>query len=329
MGEVLSTFLRLPLPTAIDTSATNFAGAPIAATGHHVAKDARGRPAILLSVSPDTSRPPPLVLKNLRVEHGVRCRIARPQEDMLDSRFSLVHCQSEDEILHRYFLDLMETVVAVLPQSPTADAIVEGVDRMATLFQNLQEPPRRTVQGLWGELFLISKAREPALIVRAWHNEVCEHFDFAAEAQRLEVKTSITRSRSHNISFPQADPPEGVQAVFVSMFVERTAAGKSVGELWDMIHSSVTGNTELRLKIDEVCLETLGVGWREAREARFDGQLARTSLALYDSRDIPRIAPALPLGVSDVRYRSDFAQGVTLRLANRPTTPLLDWLDLA
>jgi hypothetical protein len=110
------------------------------------------------------------------------------------------------------------------------------------------------------------------------------------------------------------------------MHVEQSAAGRSLGSLWDAARSAVSADAELRLKIDELCLAALGSSWQEARRLAFDEQLALSSLRLYDVRDIPRVPFQLPEGVSDVRFQSDVAVGTTLGDADRPTEPLVDLL---
>lgn len=327
MTDLLTTFDELPFPAATGQGA-GFSGAAVPGTSHHIAKDPEGRPAVLLTVTAAGVRPPSLLLRNLRVEHSVRCRISRVGGDVIEGRFSLVQCRSTDVLLQRCFLELFDTVVAALPATPTCNDIAAAIERIAALFQALERPPTRTVQGLWGELFVIVRSADPLAMASAWHNESCDRYDFAAGLQRLEVKTSSNRARCHRLSLAQAYPPGGVQAVIVSMHVEQSAAGRSLGSLWDAARSAVSADAELRLKIDELCLAALGTSWQEARQIAFDEQLALSSLQLYDMRDIPRVPSQLPEGVSDVRFQSDVALGTTVQDADRPTAPLVDLLIL-
>ena len=325
MTDLLTAFDQLPLPAATGQGG-GFSGAALSGTSHHVAKDGEGRPVVLLTVTATGVRPPSLLLRNLRVEHGVRCRISRVGGEVIDGSFSLVQCRSTDVFLQRCFLELFDTVVTALPATPTSDDIAAAIERMAALFQALERPPTRAVQGLWGELFVIVRSTDRLAMAIAWHNESCDRYDFAAGLQRLEVKTSSNRTRCHRLSLPQAHPPEGVQVVILSMHVEQSAAGRSLGSLWDAARVAVSADAELRLKIDEQCLAALGTTWQDARRLAFDEQLALSSLQFYDVRDIPRVPLQLPEGVSDVRFQSDVAFGTTVRDAGRPTAPLVDLL---
>jgi hypothetical protein len=73
------------------------------------------------------------------------------------------------------------------------------------------------------------------------------------------------------------------------MFTEKAASGVSVGDLWDQAREQVADNSELRLKIDEISIQSLGNAWEEARSIRVDQSLAAQSLAFYDIEDIPRL----------------------------------------
>ena len=64
------------------------------------------------------------------------------------------------------------------------------------------------------------------------------------------------------------------------------------------------------LHIDKVIAFTLGDAWQQASNARFDNGLAEESLAFYETSKIPSVNPNLPIGVSEVRFRSDLTEVV-------------------
>jgi len=303
---------------------TVFAGALIPGTSHHVGKDSRCRPAVLMTVAPSPNRPASLSLQNLRIEHGVRCRISRDAADVLDEHFSLIQCQSDDSILQECFLRLVDAVIPTLPNEPTANEISEAVNRMAALFLAIERPRTRTVHGLWGELFLISISHRPRELVESWHIAACDRYDFASGLYRLEVKTASDRTRNHYFSSGQVHPPAGVHVVVASLFIEQCAGGLSLGSLWDTIRKTVGDSAELRLKVDEICFHALGNTWQEARGSKFDSALASESIAFYDVEDIPRIPADLPAGISEVHFRSNVALGSTVPDAHRSLGPILE-----
>jgi hypothetical protein len=321
MNSLPELFHSLPKPN--HTFALGFTGAAIPNTQHHLGKDAQGRPAILLNVAASPVRPASIVLQNLRVEHTLHCRITT-EDTVVDGQFSVIHCQSENELLQNYFLDLAEAILKSLPATSNAAQLSDAVERMAVLFLALERPATRTAQGLWGELFLIANAKQSVIAAESWHTQACERYDFALGLCRLEVKTSSDRTRNHYFSFEQVYPAGGINVVIASLFVERSAAGRKLGDLWDTIRSGVTANAELRLKIDEICLRSLGNSWSDARLLSFDDQLAGESLAFYDVQDIPRVPNNPPAGITEIRFRSDISLGRNISEAQRPLDPLLN-----
>lgn len=318
MLDLLTAFRHLPVPTGADGSPAAFSGAPAPAfPGIHIAKDQLARPAVLVRIDrPGTGlRPPSIAMENLRVEHGLDCRISVPSSDQtLTGTFSLIHCLSLEESLQEYFLDTVQVILHSLPSAVTAASVSDAVDTLASLFAAAQRPSSRPAQGLWAELFVITHASEPQLLLDSWHSDPAERFDFSLGCQRVEIKCSGDRTRRHHFSHEQAHPPAGVVMLVGSLFVEHSASGISLGELWDLARRLAGDNAELRLKIEQVCLQSLGDSWPQARAISYDQQLAAESLLFFDVADIPKIQADLPLGVSEVRFRSDLGLASSLSI---------------
>lgn len=306
---------------AVDHARDSFIGTPIPATKHHVARDYLARPVILLRALRSDIRPATIVLENLRIEHDVHCSITSERNEKIDDRFTVVQCLAEDEVLQRYFLDLCDALLTKLPLTPSQRDIADRFDQIAMLFRVLEEPSRQSVQGVWGELFLILASVEPIGMIQAWHDDTNERYDFSVGGYRMEVKTSSTRTRRHHFSFEQANPEPGVNCVIVSLFVEPSTGGRTLGSLWDEVRAYATHDSRLRSRIDQVVLGSLGNQWRLAREKAFDEQLASSSMAYFDVHQIPRISK-LPSGVSEVRFCSDLAAVIPLSEAQRQAKSL-------
>jgi hypothetical protein len=311
MPDLLAVFRHLPVPVAgAGGDFPAFSGTPAPGfPGAHVAKDHLARPAVLVRTDRPGSgiAPPSISLENLRVEHAIDCRISLATGDSLTGRFSLVHCLSLDDALQEYFLETSQVILRSLPSGVTAAAVSGAVDALASLFAAAQRPLSRPVQGLWAELLIISRAREPRLLLEAWHSDATERFDFSLASQRLEVKCSADRTRRHHFSHEQAHPPAGVSVLIASVLVEQSASGVSLGELWDLVRRLSGDDAEMRLKIEHACLDALGNSWHQARARSYDQHLAAQSLLFFDIADIPKVPPLLTPGVSEVRFRSDLS----------------------
>jgi hypothetical protein len=309
MPDLIEAFADLPAPEP-GLSADPFSARRIEGfERHRVAKDSLRAPALLLGVDPAPGPPPPpLSLRHLRVQHDAECLIREPAGTTERGRFTIVRCTSgEDSLLVSYFLRVAEMLLLVVGEHPTRSSVAHAVSRLAELFHALTEPPRKSVQGLWGELFVITQSRDPAGAIAAWHVLPTERYDFGVGSQRLEVKTSTTRIRQHHFSMEQLHPPAGIDALVASLYVERASAGVSLRSLIHRARSPVVTDAELLAHLEGAIALTLGESWRAAHEEAFDPHLARDSLAYFRVEDIPGPSPLLPPGVSDVRFRSDLS----------------------
>jgi hypothetical protein len=180
---------------------------------------------------------------------------------------------------------------------------------LVELFRALELPSRKSVQGLWGELYVIVQASDATALVSAWHTAPEEAYDFSGGAQRIEVKTASGDQRRHHFTLVQLQPPTGAAAVVVSVLVERVGGGVSLGELLSRARSRVAPHPDLVLRVDQVVAATLGHSWRRALAERFDWERAEESMTFFDVGLIPSIEPAaVPPDVSDVRFRADLAR---------------------
>jgi len=308
--DILDAFQDLNPPSRSEAPCTAFNGVQLPAhRGCHLGKDQSRRPAILIGApsSERGTRAPSIALENLRVEHGVSCVVTPPSGSTIRARFSVVHCLSAEPNLQAYFLRVMATVLDSLPERYGTRELSAAIDNLARLFHALQQAPSRPARGLWAELLVIGEASSPDLMIEAWHSEPTERTDFCLDRHRIEVKCSGDRGRRHHFSLEQLCPPSGVTTLVASVHVESVAAGSTIGVLWDQAREYVAGRPDLRMKVERVCMATLGSSWEEAREKAYDLRLARESLAFYDAAAIPKIPADLPQGVSEVHFLSDLS----------------------
>ena len=308
MSDLIRMFDELSAPESVAGGAGEvFTGGTL--PGHetwHVARDARGCPAILVEADQHQATTNPAVsLENLRVEHSAHCTIRADAGRVTSGQFSLIQCLSENRALHECFLRTMDGVLQGIREPAAAGDLTAIVNHLVDLFQLVRRAGSRSAMGLWGELFLITQASEPLALIRAWHAEAEERFDFSAGSEHIEVKVAADRTRRHYFSYEQAHPPTGSITVVVSFFVEAQTNGLSLGALWDQVGDLCGDDVELRMKVDRVCAAAVGSDLAMARQASYNQQLADESLAYFDVRSIPRVLREQPRGVSEIRFRSD------------------------
>lgn len=317
MLDLLTLFDSLQRPETSSGENARFAALPIPGyERHRLGKDEQETPLLLISVvdPSENHRPIPIKLEHLTVQYDMDCRISRPDGGIEEGSFTIVRCTGIDNALHDYFLRVIGAVVISLGSAPSRRDVASIIDKLVELFRAMTEKPRKSIQGLWAELFLITRVRETAKMVTAWHVTPDDRYDFNCGDQRIEVKSTNGRVRQHYFTLEQLCPPSGTNVLVASIFVEHAGAGTSVMDLAERVRSRVTDNPDLLLHIDRIIGLTLGDNWRDALEEKFDRELAEESLAFFEPHAIPMVSPNLPFGVSAVHFKSD--------LTGRPTADI-------
>lgn len=272
-----------------------------------VAKDTSGHPALLIQAdNAQPGIPAPLALEHLSVIHLVTCRVQGPATGESERTLSVLRCTEADRAFHEFFLRALHPVIASLPRNPSRQQISDAIERLVDLFRKITETPRKTVAGLWAELFVIASASDPAALLACWHSAPEEKFDFVSGAERIEVKAASGGLRVHHFSLEQIRPPAGAQAVVASVMLERAEGGSSIADLIDAIRQRVA-DPELLIRLDAVVAQAIGLDWRSMQRTSFDRQLAAASLRFLDASGIPSVPLPLPPEVSDVRFRVDLS----------------------
>jgi putative PD-(D/E)XK family protein DUF4420 len=293
-----------------------FTAAPIPGSEpHRLGVAPNGNPALLLVAAPGrvpAKRLPTIELEHLTVQHDVLCRIIAENEVTTEAPFTVIQCTSGDATLRRQFLGISSSLLLTLGPAPTAVNVQRAVAALVELFRALSLPQRKSTQGLWAELFVISQGADPGALVRAWHATPEDRYDFNAGSVRIEVKSSAARVRRHRFALEQLKPPLGTQVVVASMFTERSGSGVTLAELVAKVRTSLATSPEFQIRVERVVAQTMGQGYSRALEMGFDWQLATESLAFFAHKEVPRISGDLPWGISEVSFVADLSASPAL-----------------
>jgi hypothetical protein len=227
--------------------------------------------------------------------------VGRLEEDT----FTIIRCF--DNSLLPHFLRIVSPMIATLGVKPTAAAVRAAVVALVELFQALSVPGHKKIQGVWAELLLIRRARDPVEMVTSWHRDSYERFDFASGPDRIEVKSNSYRRREHNFSLEQVMAVDGARIVIASVLVDRCGGGVSLGCLLNETRELLSYDPTLVSRLDLILYSALGSGWAEALDESFDLELAMESISFYEASDIPRPQNPSPQSVFDVRFRADLS----------------------
>jgi hypothetical protein len=287
--------------------------------GHYFGRANSGAPCLLLSAK-DSTLKAPIRLAAIEVSFAAPCTMTIGGDTERTETLTAIICTASDRVVQGYFAHVCETILQIVGASPSLEQVVEAVRRLVDLFQRLSAPARRSVVGLFGELYVIHIAGSPVEAAAAWRSTTDDRFDFSVENVRLEVKASGTRQRAHEFSLEQCSPPPNTDGVLVSLFVEASGGGISLLDLIERIEEQLGGDAFLLLKLQETIAEGLGNNVSAALSMRFDESLARSSLQVYELAAIPAVRERVPVEVSQVRFRSDLSRSLvadTVVLASR------------
>ena len=274
---------------------------------HYFGRTYLNTPCLLICAR-DCSLRAPIRLAAIEVSFAIPCNISLADGEEKTQTLTAITCTSSDQVVQSYFVHICETLLHIIGNSPSLQEVVEVVRRLVNLFQKLSNPARRSVIGLFGELYVIYSANSPTATVEAWRGATDDRFDFSVNDVRLEVKASSTRRRVHEFSLEQCTPPLNTDGILISLFVEASGGGISLLDLIERIKVQLGSNLDLLLKLQGVVAEALGDNISSALLMRFDENLAKNSLQVYDLQSIPAIRTKIPTEVSQIRFRSDLSR---------------------
>lgn len=271
-----------------------------------MAKDADGNPTLLISLKPMISSAiSPLEFRYLTFNPICLCLVHSDGAPETMETVALLKCTTKDDLLREYFLRSLTGFVAALSDSLTDKEVAALVTNLVELFRAIEDAPRKSLQAIWCELLLISRAPRIRQAAMAWHADPKELFDFTAGKQRLEVKSTTRSHRIHSFNLEQVLPLHDTRVVIASFILEERGTGISINDLWLQTLTNAQMTTELKERLSRIVSISLGRDWRQARYVRFDADNALRNLKFYDAVLIPKVDPDVPAGVSDIHFNSE------------------------
>ena len=212
-------------------------------------------------------------------------------------------CKELDQKFQQVFLKHSDDIIKKLSKEPTQKEIFEVISNLVNLFDKLSKQSKKSLIGLWGELFIINNSKNKEKLVRAWHNSNNETWDFYSDKEALEVKTTETNSRSHHFSYEQLNVGKE-NLIIASIMLRYSRQGKTVNDLMKSILSKLKDN-ELIIKFNTLCDEIItNKSDDDINECIYEYEYAQQNINFYEVGKIPRVKENLMPGVSDVNFTS-------------------------
>ena len=266
----------------------------------YISVGAQQQPVLLLSCASSVGlKRPPISLRHLTVEFGVRFRVRAPF-GVVEDDFVVVSLRGDDLGFAEAFCLAADALVAALPEAPSASDIEKVVREFVEVLSVLSLPSSRAIAGLWAELWLMSVALDPPAAVAAWHRDPSDRFDFSFAAHFVEVKATEQEERSHDFSYEQLRRSEAPVKV-ASLRLRRAHGGISLADLVTTLQEGLSA--ELRTKLVKNVFGAIGSAVSEASEIRFDERFAESNLRVIAADRVPVVIIPNGSPIAAVRFR--------------------------
>ncbi|PQJ19251.1 PD-(D/E)XK motif protein [Nonlabens tegetincola] len=268
-----------------------------------------GFPSILIDSTSDKTF---LNQKNIRLEylellHNLECKVTEEDKTQYQN-YTIILFKSKEFTLQKYFLGIVDNLLSELSKNPSQKEIYNIFNDFIEIFKAISSPPKTTVQGLWCELLLIETSLKPQILLEYWHNKPEEKFDFNADQEKIEVKSSSTLERKHIFTSEQLNAEDRTTIIISSIFARQSSNGKSIADLIESIKDRV-GSETLIQKLLRIVGGTLGNVLEQGLAVSFDYELGKDSINFYDSSTVSKIERInIPSKVSEVKFKSDLSE---------------------
>lgn len=262
-------------------------------------------PMFFISTNNTPNNIPNTIRELLSVEYDMECTVNEVNGNSILRKFAIITLRSSDKHLQSYFIEIFAMMLMKMPQQPSKQELSIEIERLVTIFSALTATPRKKIQGLWAELLVIEKSRNPQTLINAWHSIPSSKYDFTLGRDKIEVKSTSSEERIHRFSLDQLNPSPSSRLLIASITVRESGKnlnGLSVRDLYDRICNRLQ-NIETKIRLYTIIAQTLGNDISKIDSIFFDYITASDTLAFYDYQTIPRILKQdVPSNISEVRF---------------------------
>lgn len=243
-------------------------------------------------------------LKQFTVNFNQVCNLKDGDGVINSKKYTIILLKSIESDIQKYFLDLVYIVLKKLPVKPTVNALKHEISKLISLFTAPPKFSEEIVKGLWAELFVIARSKDPIYLINSWHLSPNDIYDFNDGIDKIEVKATKSQERVHMFAIEQLNPNKDSKLIIASVIVLVSGQGVNIFDLIDVISNNIT-NTDALLKLKEIVYQTIGPHLEESNKIRFDVSMSVNTYKLFNHYDIPAILLSIvPVEVSSVHFSS-------------------------
>lgn len=275
---------------------------------HKIGKSVEGYPKVFVMSETTKNAIQNINGELFSIEYNIQCSLVDENDKLTDTVYSIITLRSADESLIKIFFDVFIMMLMTLKDVPTDIELATVIEGLLSIFAALKKKPIHKIQGLWAELLVIERSKNPIIVANAWHNSPGSKYDFTMGSDKVEVKSTSSEERVHKFSLDQLNPTVSSQLLIASTIVRESAKdenGLSIDDIYKRICNRIK-DIEVRMHIYSVITNTLGDEYEKANTVYFDYVTGKDSLAFYEYTDIPRILKQdIPPFVSGVKFDSN------------------------
>ena len=185
----------------------------------------------------------------LSVEYNVLCNLIEGGEVLDNQYFTIITLRSDNDQLQKMFVDVFLMMLESLSPHPSNISLASKIESLLTIFAKLKHRPIHKLQGLWAELLMIERSKDPTLVARAWHSNPNSKYDFNIGGDKIEVKSTQSENRVHHFSLDQLNPSPNSRLLICSVIVRESGQGDtglSVFDLYDRVIQRIV-DSEVRM----------------------------------------------------------------------------------
>lgn len=275
-----------------------------ARAGVYLGVDANRRPALFIREAAGISQPT-LRTQYLSLTMGRDYRVTQADGSDVKSRFNVLSCESSAPADSESFLAVCDAFLA-----GAKNAQFSG-DQLRSLFISLVRlfavRPESDVtsqrQGLWGELFVMSRLRGFPFWAPFWHEETTSRFDFTGPGRWVEVKTALGKDRIHRFAHAQLYTAHDEEIAVASLLLLEDKSGLSLRNLVTECRAELRGSPYY-MKLERA-VRSAQMEDPSAAGPAFSATHAESELAWFRAEDVPHFRLPEPQGVSETHYRAN------------------------
>jgi hypothetical protein len=269
---------------------------------HYLGKNSENHFAILFNTVKPAGKSDGL--KYIKLSHNEECLIQNQNDKEVNETFSVLKFTSNSDDLRVVFIKMLANIINDVPIKPSQKDISDITKVMFDVFVNMQKTSESELIGLWGELLVIDLAYDKTKIIKAWHEENTDNFDFHYANELLEIKTTTTNDRIHNFTFKQLNIKHR-DFYLASIRLQYSRSGFSLEDLLEKILVNVS-DLDLKKKLETNYYSITGNFIKDILDNyKFDYLFAKENIKFFNLDNIPRLKETPMNGVENIKFTSD------------------------